>query len=102
MENIMSFDNFFISYFKEKVQNYIYKSKQSVIIPDRMRWAVFYEINLVQGQASTTIKWTRTSFSEFLSSIGGLFVTLLGTMTFFLSGYERFKHDNSLLRNIYF
>ena len=42
MEKIMSFDNFFISHFKETVQNYIYKSKQSVIIPDKMKKDVFY------------------------------------------------------------
>ena len=61
----------------------------------------YYQVGFQQGQEVSTTKWTQIYFSDFLSSMGGLFTSTVGVISFFISGYQAFVSDKSMIKKLY-
>ena len=61
----------------------------------------FFSIYLYQGQVKVETIWYQTNIVDILSSFGGTITTILGTVTFFISGYQSFVADKSLIKKLY-
>ena len=56
---------------------------------------------LFQGQIRVETNWYKTYIGDILSDMGGLFVSIIGTVNFTLSGYQEFVQDKSMLKQLY-
>ena len=50
----------------------------------------FFIMTLQQGSKVTYSTWKIQHFSEFLSNFGGLAISILGVLNFFLQSYQNF------------
>lgn len=58
-------------------------------------------IGLKQSNATNKTKYFRMYFAEYLSDMGGLFLSILGFFYYVFSGYENFIQQKSMLKRLY-
>ena len=56
---------------------------------------------IFQGQIRVETNWFKTYIGDIVSDMGGLFVSIIGTVSFILSGYQEFVQDKSMLKQLY-
>ena len=74
--------------------NYLERKSDSYDVP-------LYMTSIFQGEQVLTTKWKQKYLSDFLSDLGGLFTSVMGVLTFFISGYQSFVHDKSMIKKLY-
>ena len=96
-------DNFFLESDKEDVKAIelpnrgLYQAEECEVMPS-MQYAT---VELQQSNAIISSKYYRTFFTEYLSEMGGLFLSILGFYTWVFSGYENFIQQKSMLKRLY-
>lgn len=87
----------------KEITSYQYQDAQSTLYLDGITTVSlpYYRLYLRQGQEKVTNKWTQKYLSDFLSTIGGLFTALIAVARFFISGYQSFISQKSMLKRLY-
>ena len=86
-----------------EITSYQYQNAQSTLYLDGITTVSlpYYRLFLRQGQEKVTNKWTQKYLSDFLSTIGGLFTALIAVASFFISDYQSFISQKSMLKRLY-
>ena len=96
--------NFFMSQFFEQYQDHVNTTSVTSEMPIHTTEPFFKTYGAVflkfEGQVSTKI-WYRTSFSDFLSTFGGLMVSVLAATRFLMSGYHKFAQEQAMAGSLY-
>ena len=54
-----------------------------------------------QSYESISKEYFRVYFADYLASVGGLFLSLLGIFTWLMSSYQEFVQQKSMLKRLY-
>ena len=96
-------DNFFLAHYANKFLTYTFQVHLQDYLPNEVKSQEDYYLMLIlqQGQERTLTKWEQIYINDFLSEIGGLFTAFWGVINFFLSSYQDFVYQKSLLKRLY-
>ena len=62
----------------------------------------FASVVIRANKASASQIWYRTYFLEFLATLGGLITSVLCISAIFMSGYQAFVQQMSMIKTLYF
>ena len=93
-------DFFFSNRFKQLI-TYTFTNNDLNSIKSRDRQDDYFVFAVYLGHKQSYTVWTQLYFTGWLSDIGGLFTSIMAIAKFFISGYQEFVVQKSMLKRLY-